>query len=83
MIDSAILAVMAAGGAASTAVAAVRSWLSTRKSQKRITIETGDKEWRIDTEGMSPEEIGKLLEGLTADIESETQEAPNPPVDPA
>jgi Effector Associated Constant Component 1 len=82
MIDPAILAALASGGAASTLVAAVRSWLSTKKSQKMIKIEAGDKEWTIDAEEMSSEEIRKLLEALSADIESETEEAPNPPIDP-
>jgi hypothetical protein len=70
-------------GVGATVVAAFRSRYALRTSRRVIKIQAGDKEWRIDTTGKSPEEIDILLKDLSGTIEAEATQPTEQQGEPA
>jgi len=86
MIAPVLEIVLGSGGALSTIVAAIRALISSKESRSIIKIEAGNKEWTIDTSGMTPDSVIGLLKALSGEIESQTpaiearpSKSPDPP----
>ena len=73
--------VLASGAVVTTAVAAVRVLLPTRKKRQVIKVQIGDEEWTVHPATTSRGEIEELLRRLTTAIEPEVPEPrPDPTV---
>jgi hypothetical protein len=73
--------VLASGAVVTTAIAAVRVLLSTRKKRQVIKVQIGGEEWTVDPATTSRSQIDELLRRLTAAIEPEVPESrPDPTV---
>jgi hypothetical protein len=64
---------------ATTALGAIRTWFGRKQSKRTITIEAGEKEWKIDTSGLSHQQVQGIIKDLSEQIESETPGSPEPP----